>query len=493
MKILSGLIKYLSYTNIIGNTDIEIKTIENDSRKCKEGSVFVAIRGTNSDGHKFINEVIKQGTKVIVCEEKPAVYDNGTTFIEVSNSRLALAELAHAWFDFPTREMKVIGITGTNGKTTITFLIKSILDSSGKKAAIIGTTGIYIGNQKIPATHTTPDPLQLCSYLSQMKSEGVKYVVMEVSSHALAQKRVSGISYDIAAFTNLTHDHLDYHPTMEDYASAKKQLFQMISPTGIAVVNGDDEYSEFMIKDIKSSIIKVGRNKENDIIISDEKLNLDESDFNLKINSNGTIKIKNQLLGRFNIDNAALAFAICLQLGFDKSAVIEALKTSSGAPGRMQKIILKNKAIALVDYAHTPDALEKALNSCREAMEIAGLKNNKLICVFGCGGDRDETKRPIMGKISSKLSDFAIITDDNPRTEDSSKIIQDIYNGIENGDRKKVVQISNRTEAISYAYSISAENDIILVAGKGHETYQIIGKDKYHFDDYEELMKFVNK
>ncbi|OGU14456.1 MAG: hypothetical protein A2X63_04515, partial [Ignavibacteria bacterium GWA2_35_8] len=449
MKKLTELIKTLTYTNIIGYTDIDIFSIEQDSRECKAGSLFVAIRGTNSDGHKYIENVIRQGTKVIVCEEIPTINDKNITFIMVDNSRLALAELAHTWYNFPTREMKVIGITGTNGKTTITFLIKSILDSIGEKAAIIGTTGIYIGNQKLPATHTTPGPLQLCSYLSQMKSEGVKYVVMEVSSHALSQNRVSGISFDVAAFTNLTHDHLDYHTTMEDYASAKKQLFQMLSPDGIAVVNGDDDYSEFILKDIKTSRkIKVGRKSGNDIIIADEKLNLDGSDFMLKINSNELMNIKTGLLGRFNIDNAAMAVAICLQLGFDKNAIIEILKTSAGAPGRMQKIILKNKAIAMVDYAHTPDALEKALNSCREALVSAGLKNNKLLCVFGCGGDRDKTKRPIMGKISSSLADFTILTDDNPRTEDSSKIIQDIYYGIENGEKMKVIQISNRAEAI---------------------------------------------
>ena len=492
MKKLSEIIKNLTYTNIIGNTDIEINSIENDSRKCKDDSLFVAIKGTNSDGHKYIEDVIQQGTKVIVCEVTPTVNDNSTTFIEVSNSRLALAELAHAWYDFPTLDMKVIGITGTNGKTTITFLIKSILDSIDVKNSIIGTTGIYIGTQKLPATHTTPDSLQLCSYLSRMKAEGVKYVIMEVSSHALSQNRVSGISFDVAAFTNLTHDHLDYHPTMEDYASAKKQLFQMLSQNGIAVVNGDDEYSEFMIKDIQASKkIKVGRKKDNDIIISDERLNLDESEFNLKLNSNESLNIKAKLLGRFNIDNAAMAVAICLQLGFNKNAIAKSLKTATGAPGRMQKIILKNKAIALVDYAHTPDALEKALNSCRDAMLTAGFKDNRLICVFGCGGNRDKTKRPLMGKISSRLADFTIITDDNPRIEDSSKIIQDIYYGIENGEKKKIIQISNRSEAIKYAYSISEENDIILVAGKGHETYQIVGEVKYHFDDYEELMKFV--
>lgn len=495
MKKLSELIKNLTYTNIIGNTDIEIHSIEQDSRKCNDSSLFVAIQGTKSDGHKYIQDVIKQGTKVIVYDDKSNNEDRieNVTFIKVDNSRLALAELAHAWYDFPTREMKVIGITGTNGKTTITFLIKSILDYLREKCAVIGTTGIYIGNQKLPATHTTPDTLQLCSYLSQMKTEGVKYVVMEVSSHALSQNRVSGIAFDIAAFTNLTHDHLDYHPTMEDYASAKKQLFQMLSTEGIAIVNGDDEYSEFMINDTNASgKIKVGRKGDNDILISDEKLNLDESKFKLKINSNEYLEINSGLLGRFNIDNAAMAVVICLQLGFDKNRIVYALKIGTGAPGRMQKIILNNKAIALVDYAHTPDALEKALKSCREAMNSAGLQNNKLICVFGCGGDRDKTKRPVMGKISSHFADFIIITDDNPRTEDSSKIIQEIYNGIDNGDKKKVIQISNRAEAIAYAYSNSRENDIILVAGKGHETYQIIGEIKHHFDDNEELMKFTD-
>ncbi|TAL68838.1 MAG: UDP-N-acetylmuramoyl-L-alanyl-D-glutamate--2,6-diaminopimelate ligase [Bacteroidetes bacterium] len=494
MKKLSKLIKNLTFTQIIGNTNKEIKSIENDSRKCNKGSLFVAIRGTNSDGHNYIGIAIKQGTEVIVCEELDSsveIKDN-ITFIIVENSRLALAELAHALYDFPTRDMNVIGITGTNGKTTITFLIKSILDNAGEKSAIIGTTGIYIGDSKLPSTHTTPDPLQLCNYLSQMKSEGVKYVIMEVSSHALSQNRVTGITFDIAAFTNLTHDHLDYHHTLEDYASAKKLLFQMLKPEGIAIVNGDDEHADFILKNISAKNLKIGRKEFNDVIITGENLNLDETVFKLKINSKKYLNIKTNLLGRFNIDNSAMAAVICHQIGISDKTIVDSLQNVSGAPGRMQKIILKNGAIALVDYAHTPDALEKALNSCREAMNSAGLINNKLICVFGCGGDRDKTKRPIMGKLSSRIADFSIITDDNPRTEDSAKIIRDIYYGIDNGNKKKVIQISNRAEAIKYAFSISKDNDIILVAGKGHETYQIIGEVKHHFDDNEELMKFTD-
>jgi UDP-N-acetylmuramoyl-L-alanyl-D-glutamate--2,6-diaminopimelate ligase len=489
MKSLIDLLEGLQYKKVTGLTDININSIEQDSRLCNEGSLFVAIRGGQFDGHNFIDDVISRGTKAVVCEKYEGA-DNlkdDVTFITVPDTRAALAIMAHNFFGNPTKDMKVIGVTGTNGKTTITFLLKSLLDSAGYSTGIIGTTGIFFGNETYPATHTTPDPLQLCGYFAKMKSAGVQTVVMEVSSHALHQHRINGIKFDAALFTNLTHDHLDYHKTMEDYALAKKILFDMLDSDGMAIVNGDDDYSEYMLKDTKAgNKIRIGRRSSNDIGIINESLHPDYSDFSLLINGE-KYDFRTGLIGRFNIDNAAIAAAVCIGMGIEIEKIISCLAKAHGATGRMQKIILNNRAVALVDYAHTPDALEKALKSCRDVMKSSGNANNKLICVFGCGGDRDKEKRPVMGRLSAKIADYVILTDDNPRTEDSAKIIQNIFYGIDKEDKQKVIQISSRAEAIAYACGIAKENDIILIAGKGHENYQIIGKERLHFNDAEEL------
>ncbi len=492
MRTLKELLGGLQYKLVCGSADINVDSIEQDSRLCNEGSLFVAIRGGQFDGHDFIDGVLSRGTKAVVCEkyEKQEGFKDGVTIITLPDTRTALAIMAHNFFDNPTKEMKVIGITGTNGKTTLTFLLRSLLESVGYSSGIIGTTGIYFGDESYPATHTTPDPLQLSCYFEKMKEAGVQAVAMEVSSHALHQHRIDGIKFDAAIFTNLTHDHLDYHKTMEDYASAKKNLFDMLGRDALAIVNGDVDYSDFMLKNCKAKKqIRIGRKSGNDIQIMDESLHPDYSDFSL-LSEGKKYNFRTGLIGRFNIENAAFAATTCLGMGIEIEKIISGLADARGAPGRMQKIILKNKAVALVDYAHTPDALEKALKACRDVMESSGNGNNRLICVFGCGGDRDKTKRPVMGRLSAKIADYTIITDDNPRTEDSAKIIHDIYFGIGKEDKQKVLQISNRAEAIAYACGLARENDILLVAGKGHEDYQVIGTVRHHFNDIEELEKY---
>ncbi|MDQ1265883.1 MAG: UDP-N-acetylmuramoyl-L-alanyl-D-glutamate--2,6-diaminopimelate ligase [Bacteroidota bacterium] len=499
MKNLNALIAQIQISKVINPSDNEIRTIEFDSRKVKEGSLFVAIEGSALDGHLFIDRAIEKGACCIVCERfegRESVLKNCTVII-TDNSRLALARLAHAFFDFPSGRLNVTGITGTNGKTTITFLLNSIYEKTVRKPAIIGTTGIYYGGKSFSATHTTPDPLQLCTYFETMRAKGITDLVMEVSSHALAQYRADGISFHSAIFTNLTHEHLDYHKTPEEYAKAKKRLFEMLSPDGIAIVNGDDKYGDFMLEGCRSELkFKLGRSQDNDIRITDEKFDLNGISFSIRFGNQlpkklqGIIKINSLLTGKFNIENLSFAAAIARLQGIDCDIISQALAKAQGAPGRMQRVMLKSGALALVDYAHTPDALEKALSTCREILESSDKPNARLICVFGCGGDRDSSKRPVMGEISGRIADFTVITNDNPRTEDPDKIIAQIYAGISKENKIKTIMISDRSDAVKYAAKLAVEGDILLVAGKGHENYQIIGTEKIHFDDREELEKY---
>lgn len=487
---LIELTKGIETKEIIGNASIEIGGIAYDSRKVEKDYLFFALRGTKLDGHNFIPTAIKNGAIAVVCEELPADMDfPAITFVVVENSRKALATIVHRFYGNPTKRLKIIGITGTNGKTTTTYLIKSILEAGGEKCGLIGTTGIILGDKKIEATHTTPESLELCILFDRMISEGIHTCIMEVSSHALHQYRVAEIDFDYALFTNLTADHLDYHEDMYDYAKSKKMLFDMLKPEAKAIIFDNSEFSGFMVHDCKANIRFIGRNLGNDFLIENERLNLGQSSFVLSlqhIELNEQIPIETKLNGRFNIDNASMAAATAYLFGINKETIIKALSDASGAPGRMQRIELRTGALALVDYAHTPDALEKALRTCRDILKNSELEG-KLICVFGCGGDRDKIKRPIMGGISAEIADLTIVTSDNPRTEEPLDIIEQIYSGVVEEFRSKVIIKSNREEAISFAVSMTEPNDILLVAGKGHETYQVIGTAKHHFDDIEQI------
>jgi len=492
MKLLN-LLNGLNYKVINGIIDKNIGSVYYDSRKCIQDSLFVAIRGIKIDGHKFITDLIDKNISVIICEDIPKDLGNSkdTTIIQVENSRIALANISKNWYNDPLENIKVIGITGTNGKTTITYLLKAIFEKLGYKTGIIGTTGIFMGEEFEDATHTTPESLELFGHFDKMRAFGIEIVFMEVSSHALHQNRVSSIDFDCAIFTNLTHEHLDYHKTMKDYASAKKILFNLLNEKGKAIVNGDDDYADFMLEGIKAETkIKVGRKKHNNIQIIKESLNLNEMQF--AIDCNGiSEKYTTPMLGRFNIDNCVSAIACAKSYGIPDEILQSAIRKSNGAPGRMQRIKLKNEAIGIVDYSHTPDSLEKALLTCKDLLKSSDTES-RLICVFGCGGDRDKTKRPMMGKISSEISDLTIITDDNPRTENSVDIINDILKGIDEVQMKNVEVIPNRKEAIKFAVEKSQKDDLILIAGKGHENYQIYGSTKNHFDDSEELSSFAN-
>ena len=488
MKNISQLILKDEYNEYFLERDVKISSICYDSRKCSQGSLFVAIPGEKFDGHDFIDNAIEKGASAVICQKIP---DNarslGTAFIKVNNSRKMLAKISNRWYDDPSKKMRIIGVTGTNGKTTITYLIKSIFEQNGEKCGIIGTTGIILPDEEIKATHTTPESLELCGHLAYMREKGISTVVMEVSSHALVQHRVFGINFNASLFTNLTHEHLDYHDSLEEYAKAKKILFDMLPKDGIALVHDLSEESGIMVKDTIASIkYTVGRRSTSDIKINNEKMLTDRSEFDLIFNKK-RLHISTPLIGKFNIENAALAASLGWITGVDYENIKQGIKKSLGAPGRMQRIALKNGAVGVVDYAHTPDALEKALQACREVLVASETKGN-LICVFGCGGDRDSSKRPKMGKIATELSDISIITNDNPRTEDPQKIFSDILKGINSSSNYEI--IPGRKDAIKKACTLSGEKDLILIAGKGHETYQIIGTTRHHFDDFEELKKF---
>lgn len=492
--LLSKLLKKVKVKSQINFQDLEINDVVYDSRKINEGNVFIALVGEKFDGHNYIKQAAKLGASVIVCSELPNDLNDvdlaSAVIIQVEDTRLALAILSHTFFQNPSNSMTTIGITGTNGKTTCSFILKDIFEESGFNTAIIGTTGIYYNNNLLQASHTTPESRELAEIIADMRDNGVEVLIMEVSSHALVQHRSACINFDAAIYTNLTHDHLDYHKTVEEYAKAKKILFDNLKDNALAVINYDDKYAEFMIKDCNAQIIRVGKNPDSDLIISEIHSNIHTSNFVL-INDSLVESYDSSLIGDFNVYNLAECIALASQIVVNDedlypSAIINAIENSKGAPGRMERYTLENRAVAIVDYAHTPDALEKALQVCRKLIK----NDNKLIVVFGCGGDRDKSKRAIMGKISSKIADLIIITDDNPRSEDPFTICHEILSGIDLQEQKRASIISNREEAIKTALSFSKEGDIVLVAGKGHEQYQIYGTEKKHFSDSQVIRRY---
>jgi len=492
MKRFCDLLDGLEVKEIIGDCDVEVSSLAYDSRKVKDGGVFIAIKGTITDGHKFIKSAIQLGAKAVVCEKNLVKEKerNGVVIVVVENTRKALANISKNWYGNPSENMSLIGVTGTNGKTTVSFLLRDILSGFGKNVGLIGTTGIFINDMKLPATHTTPESLELFEYLTEMKDRGIDTVVMEVSSHSLVQQRVSCLDFNYAVFTNLSHDHLDYHKTIEDYAKAKKILFDGLGESSSVFYNGDDQWGNYVVSECKAKKYSIGRNNGNDIKIYNERMSFDGNNFLLRINERLSIELKTPLLGRFNVENVAFAVSVAVCLGYDLERISDIVSKVNGASGRMQKIRLANGSVGIVDYAHTPDALEKVLQTCRGLIESDN-SGGRLICVFGCGGNRDKAKRPKMGRIASELADLVVITDDNPRDEDPLSIINDIYSGVKRSNRKKVELISNRADAINFAVKNSKSNDIILVAGKGHESYQIYGSERRHFDDYEQLQLYV--
>lgn len=487
MKYLNELLEKIDIIETVNYHNNLIQGISYNSLNTKKDYLFCAISGSTTDGNLFIPQAIENGVSTILTEVYPKTIHNGITYLIVDDARKAMALISRNFYNFNKLDSKIIGVTGTNGKTTVTFLMSSLLNNLGYRTAIIGTTGIYLNDEKLPTTHTTPESVQLYELFEKINSYGIDYIIMEVSSHSLEQKRVYGVDFDIAIFTNLTPDHLDYHKTMDNYAKAKKILFDSLKPTSISVINSDDAYSDYMVSDLPASqIVRVGANPISDYTLEPLKSNLLGIEFNLlDSKSNNKFKIQANLIGEFNIWNLALALVATSYLGNDLSKLVDYTNKLTPAPGRMQIIKLRNGAIGVVDYAHTPDALEKAIKT------LLNLKNNgKLITVFGCGGDRDKSKRPMMGSIASTLSDRVIITNDNPRSENPQNIIEDILHGIDKSHSHKVDVIPDRKIAIHTAVNYSFNGDIVLVAGKGHEKYQIFGNERIYFDDVEELKKF---
>lgn len=484
---LNDLLSRIPVIEIHGNHNREVSDLVFDSRKVTENSLYIAMRGTVADGHSFIASSIEKGAKTVVCEEFPENLDGNVTYVKVKDSSKALGRLASNFYGNPSENLKLIGVTGTNGKTSVSTLLFDVFKNLGYDSALLSTVEIRIGEKKIPATHTTPDVITINKILAQAVEEGCEFAFMEVSSHGIAQNRIEGLHFKIAGFTNLTHDHLDYHKTFDEYLKTKKRFFDELNDEAVAITNIDDKNGNVMLQNTKAQKRSYALKT-----MADYHGRLLEIDFNgMLLNFNGK-EFWTTLTGKFNIYNLLLVFGIASELGFEHNEILQAISTLKRVNGRFETFKSDGGIFFIVDYAHTPDALENILDSINDIRT----KNERLITVFGCGGDRDHAKRPEMGNIATKKSTLAIITSDNPRTEDPAAIIKEIEAGVEPQNFSKYTSIPDRKEAIKMAIKFAEPKDIILVAGKGHETYQEINGMKHHFDDKEvinELWKLMSK
>jgi len=484
---LSALLNRIPLLETYGEMNREVSEIVFDSRKAVENSLYAALRGTVSDGHDFIDSAIKNGANVILVEEIPEEKNQNATYIKVKNSAKTLGQIASNFYGNPSEKLNLVGITGTNGKTSVTSLLFDIFKNLGFKSALISTVEYRIADEIIPSTHTTPDVIRLNQMLAKAVEVGCEYAFMEVSSHGIHQERTEGLHFKIAGFTNITHDHLDYHKTFNEYLKTKKRFFDELDENAVAITNSDDKNGNVMLQNTaakkKTFALKT---------MADYHGRLLEADFNgMLLNFNGK-EFWTTLTGKFNVYNLLLAFSVALELGFHEEDVLQAISKLSRVKGRFETIKSPSGIFFVVDYAHTPDALENILDSINEIRT----KNERLITVFGCGGNRDHTKRSEMGKIATRKSTLTIITSDNPRTEDPNIIIKEIEAGVEAQNFSKYTSIPDRKEAIKMAIKFAEPKDIILVAGKGHENYQEINGVKHHFDDKEvidELLKLMGK
>ncbi|MCL2080220.1 MAG: UDP-N-acetylmuramoyl-L-alanyl-D-glutamate--2,6-diaminopimelate ligase [Oscillospiraceae bacterium] len=476
--LLRELIEKVDKKNVCADMDLDMTGVESNSKAVRRGDLFVAVKGSVSDGHDFIKDAVKKGAACVVCERMP---DVKIPYILTDNSRKALALISAAWFKYPARKMKLIGVTGTNGKTSVTHLIKHMIEKcSGSKVGLIGTIENVIGERTLKSELTTPDSYAMQSILDKMCFEGCDYAVMEVSSHALDLDRVYGIVYDVGVFTNLTPDHLDFHPTMDEYARVKSSLFTSCRSS---IINIDDEYAHRMIERSGGDVMTYAVNDEAASLVGrDIKVYSDKTEFYASL-AGKTARVELCIPGMFSVYNALAAMGAGIKLGFGADEIAAALTSCKMVKGRAEILPIKRDYSVLVDYAHTPDALENIIKTARS------LTANRVITLFGCGGDRDKAKRPLMGKIASNLSDFVYITSDNPRTEKPEAIIGDIVSGIETGNTKKsggnYCIVVDRKKAIFSALDSLQTGDMLIIAGKGHETYQIIGTEKIKFDDRE--------
>ncbi len=473
---LKELFQGIDYEIISGDSDIEISGVQYDSRKVTPNSLFVCIDGFKTDGHLFALPAITNGATAVLVEKIIDV-PNGVVMILTSNTRQALAKLARNYYGKPADSLKVIGVTGTNGKTTTTHLIKAILEESGKKTAILGTLYAKIGEIEMDLGRTTPEALEIEEFMSLCRREGAEYLVMEVSSHALDLHRVDEIPFHAAVYTNLTQDHLDYHQDMDHYLQSKLKLFKMLDgQDSISIINADDHYAAYFIEATSKKNITYGVDRPADVHAHDLQFNLKGSSFEFGYQEK-KISINMQLIGRFSVYNALAAITWGLAEGVETKLIKKAIEKVSGVPGRFEQVPSDQDFTVIVDYAHTPDGLENILRTSRQIVE------NRLITVFGCGGDRDRTKRPIMGQMAARYSDFCIVTSDNPRSEEPEAIIADIIPGLDLVENSRYAIIVDRREAIRHAINFGKKGDLIIIAGKGHETYQLVKDKVLDFDD----------
>ena len=496
---LKDILVNCNLLEIEGDKDIDILGLTFDSRKVSDGSLFFAVRGTQADGHDYIGKAIAQGAKAIVCETMPKAKAENVTYIQVDNSAYVLGVSASNFFDNPSRKLKLVGVTGTNGKTTIATLLYRLFSDAGYSCGLLSTIENIVSHEVVPSTHTTPDPIELNSLLHRMVECGCEYAFMEVSSHSVAQDRIAGLHFAGGIFTNLTHDHLDYHKTMANYRNAKKKFFDNLPDTAFALTNLDDKNGALMLQNTRAR--KLGYALKHD---ADFKGAVMESHFDgMLMKVNGT-EVFTQLVGGFNASNLLAIYGAALALGFNKDELLVEISKLRGANGRFDMVRSDSGIVGIVDYAHTPDALENVLATINDVMKTGSLHssahdsklqtpNSKLITVVGCGGNRDTTKRPEMAAVAVRLSNRVILTSDNPRDEEPDEIIRQMKAGVEPGDEGKVLSITDRREAIRTAVALARKGDIILVAGKGHEDYQIIKGEKRHFDDKEELTKALEE
>jgi UDP-N-acetylmuramoyl-L-alanyl-D-glutamate--2,6-diaminopimelate ligase len=471
------------YGSMVQTHDVEINDIRYDSRRVRPGDVFVAVRGAQFDGHRYLQNAMEKKAKALVVEDDSAVPDSlcmheGVIKIVVPDSRSALSRMSANYFRHPSRQLRVIGVTGTNGKTTTTHLIESILRAAGSKSGLIGTIEYRIGETILDASHTTPESYELHSLLRTMADAGCSHAVMEVSSHALEQRRADDVQFSTGVFTNLTQDHLDYHASMEAYFEAKRRLFGLLGDDAVAVTNADSVYGGKIVEGTRASVLSYGMSNAADISAADVEATLQGTSLSVQHNGN-SVRVTSPLTGRFNVANILAAYACMYAERFDVQAICDGIRELRGVRGRFETVSSPWGWIAVIDYSHTPDALDNALRAVREVKAEGG----RLITVFGCGGDRDRGKRPLMGAIAGRYSDRVFVTSDNPRTENAESIIDDIMAGFDDG--AAVVRESDRQLAIRAALDSAEANDVVVIAGKGHETYQIIGTERFHFNDRE--------
>lgn len=481
---LSTLIHKVAIRSQLGPRDVEVNDFHYDSREVSEGCMFIAVTGTQVDGHDYISKAIEQGASVIVVERLPENPDTTISWVEVEDSGQALGFISSNFFGNPAAKIQIVGITGTNGKTSVATMLHSLFNGLGMHAGLVSTVQNMVGNNVYPSTHTTPDPKQLHRLFSEMVHQGCEYCFMEVSSHGLVQKRTAGVDFVGAVFTNITHDHLDYHGTFAEYIKAKKLLFDHLLPSAFALVNTDDRNGRVMLQNTRAKVKTYALRR-----LADFHARLLENTFEgLLLDVNGQ-EVWFRLLGAFNAYNVLAAYGVAIQLGVDSEEALRGLSRLTGVSGRFEPVRSPQGTVAVVDYAHTPDALKNVLETLKDIIQGSG----QIYTVVGCGGNRDAAKRPVMGKIAANLADRAIFTSDNPRDENPESIIAQMWEGVSLAQQRKVLRVTDRREAIRLGLSLANSNDVLLIAGKGHEDYQEIHGVRHPFDDREVLIELFKE